>query len=481
MADIDKAKRNIAKMVSMNAPEADIDAYISSEGLTLDQIRNHKIGSQPAQSVQAKPDRTFTEGLLQNVKNPFMQTIGQTPMGKGAAYLLDKPMEMVGNLFDASGKVGTSLAEGNTMGAVEGGTRAATSLLSAPFLPAMTWFNAGLGLLPESAQKIASAPFSPAKTFMGEGDIPATIDNVFQGGLAGIGLKKGLQSPQKFADKRMAIAEKNVLRSAPPTGEVNFNIKDDFKKFSPYLKEEASKGFKGKDITRQADAKVERSLNKFYNSYIEPQLARTIQADAELNLTSAIDKMKQTVGESDNIFDKAKAKSVNDLIENIPANMKFEQANALLKDLNSKTKSYENATGSEQYSMLQKDPKLEAMIAFKRGLRDTFVEKLGEYGEKDTQKLRDTYGSGARVRDLVHKNVLPAENQAREPIFGFDERAGLYGFVQNVISRAAGLTKEGNMKKGFKRVGRYADRPAPPQVPNPEILGILNRNRFGEE
>jgi hypothetical protein len=42
MADIAKAKRNVAKMVSMNAPEADIDSYISSEGLTIDQIKNFK-------------------------------------------------------------------------------------------------------------------------------------------------------------------------------------------------------------------------------------------------------------------------------------------------------------------------------------------------------------------------------------------------------------------------------------------------------
>jgi hypothetical protein len=42
MADLAKVKRNVAKMVSMNAPESDIDAYISQEGTTVDAIRDFK-------------------------------------------------------------------------------------------------------------------------------------------------------------------------------------------------------------------------------------------------------------------------------------------------------------------------------------------------------------------------------------------------------------------------------------------------------
>ena len=42
MADIAKIKRNIGKMIDANAPESDIDAYIASEGVTLDQIRSFK-------------------------------------------------------------------------------------------------------------------------------------------------------------------------------------------------------------------------------------------------------------------------------------------------------------------------------------------------------------------------------------------------------------------------------------------------------
>lgn len=48
--DLDRIKRNVAKMAAQNAPSEDIDGYIASEGATVDQIRAHKIGgSVPAQ------------------------------------------------------------------------------------------------------------------------------------------------------------------------------------------------------------------------------------------------------------------------------------------------------------------------------------------------------------------------------------------------------------------------------------------------
>ena len=42
MADLARIKRNVAKMASMNAPEADIDGYIASEGVSIDDVRNFK-------------------------------------------------------------------------------------------------------------------------------------------------------------------------------------------------------------------------------------------------------------------------------------------------------------------------------------------------------------------------------------------------------------------------------------------------------
>lgn len=42
MADLARIKRNVAKMAAQNAPEADIDGYIASEGVTIDAVRDFR-------------------------------------------------------------------------------------------------------------------------------------------------------------------------------------------------------------------------------------------------------------------------------------------------------------------------------------------------------------------------------------------------------------------------------------------------------
>jgi len=42
--DLARIKRNVAKMASMQAPETEIDAYIQSEGVTVDDVRNYRGG-----------------------------------------------------------------------------------------------------------------------------------------------------------------------------------------------------------------------------------------------------------------------------------------------------------------------------------------------------------------------------------------------------------------------------------------------------
>jgi hypothetical protein len=49
MADIARIKSNIGKMIAQNAPEADIDEYVASEGLTPEALRNG--GTQPSMAA----------------------------------------------------------------------------------------------------------------------------------------------------------------------------------------------------------------------------------------------------------------------------------------------------------------------------------------------------------------------------------------------------------------------------------------------
>lgn len=56
MADLARIKNNVRKMAAQNAPEADIDGYIASEGVTLDDVRNFKPEAAPAPESQMSQD-----------------------------------------------------------------------------------------------------------------------------------------------------------------------------------------------------------------------------------------------------------------------------------------------------------------------------------------------------------------------------------------------------------------------------------------
>lgn len=94
MADLDRVKRNISRMIGMNAPEADIDAYIASEGVTLEQVRAHKVGGAPAKAGRSWSD---VPG----------EAIGNIP-SSAAKFATDivqpflSPVETVKNLADAA-------------------------------------------------------------------------------------------------------------------------------------------------------------------------------------------------------------------------------------------------------------------------------------------------------------------------------------------------------------------------------------------
>ena len=62
MADLDRIKRNIGRMISMNAPDADIDAYVSSEGVTVEDVRAHKLGPEP--------EKTDKERAIEHLQQP---------------------------------------------------------------------------------------------------------------------------------------------------------------------------------------------------------------------------------------------------------------------------------------------------------------------------------------------------------------------------------------------------------------------------
>ncbi|WP_333631533.1 hypothetical protein [Agrobacterium cavarae] len=54
--DMTRIKNNVRKMVDQNAPEHDIDGYIASEGVTIDDVRNFKMGATSAPKGNRLPE-----------------------------------------------------------------------------------------------------------------------------------------------------------------------------------------------------------------------------------------------------------------------------------------------------------------------------------------------------------------------------------------------------------------------------------------
>jgi len=106
MADLDRVKRNISRMISMNAPEADIDGYIASEGVTLEQVRAHKIGNQT--STQDK-SLSWSE-----VPGKAWDNLGQSAVDFGAAIVqpFTDPKAFVGGVKDLAVGAGSKVVAG---------------------------------------------------------------------------------------------------------------------------------------------------------------------------------------------------------------------------------------------------------------------------------------------------------------------------------------------------------------------------------
>ena len=84
MADLARIKRNVAKMASMNAPEADIDGYIASEGVTVDDVRNY--GKGYTLGRLGSIDRGITFGLGRKAGG-LINAIGSYPVDRVAQLM----------------------------------------------------------------------------------------------------------------------------------------------------------------------------------------------------------------------------------------------------------------------------------------------------------------------------------------------------------------------------------------------------------
>lgn len=150
MADLDRVKRNVAKMVSLNAPVADIDTYISSEGVTLDQVRSYKPtdAAPPTSEPELRTASLDPDGGIQGTVGVRPGRFGFAPPGGSLSRAQPTP-EMV---LDArmQDRVATERAEGGLGLAVDDTVRTI-----ARGTPIGSWLDETNALLDAGVNKVS--------------------------------------------------------------------------------------------------------------------------------------------------------------------------------------------------------------------------------------------------------------------------------------------------------------------------------------
>ena len=128
MANLKKVKRNLVKMISLNATDEEIDEYINIEGVTDEEIRSVKLdGSKfSKEELGKKFIPQFTKGLFENV-----------PFGKRVVSMLPRSEEIQQTMLETPSPEGKLAKAGALTGAV------------APMLATTAPFLKGASLLPK--------------------------------------------------------------------------------------------------------------------------------------------------------------------------------------------------------------------------------------------------------------------------------------------------------------------------------------------
>jgi hypothetical protein len=96
--DYDRIKRNISKMISLGAPEADIDAYVASENVTPEQLR----GATKQPSTAADMAGAAVSGLARGTAETAMAPVTLKRAGEGLVQTgMDYVRDTVGGWFGA--------------------------------------------------------------------------------------------------------------------------------------------------------------------------------------------------------------------------------------------------------------------------------------------------------------------------------------------------------------------------------------------
>lgn len=200
MADLARIKRNVAKMASQNAPIEDIDGYIASEGVTIDDVKNFK-----PQATEKAPEEkgilrsaadsvdAFGRGIANSTSFGFADEIGAGARWLGGKVLPWQPNvtydEALAEVRGSDKATADAHPVADIAGNVTGAVGLGSGLVKAGLSPTAAVANRGGRLLSMSgASALESAALGAAQGFgQGEG-LGDRLDKAKTGLQWGLGL-----------------------------------------------------------------------------------------------------------------------------------------------------------------------------------------------------------------------------------------------------------------------------------------------------
>lgn len=435
-ADLGRIKGNVAKMVSMNAPESDIDAYIGEEGVSIDDVRNYKldsdkgnvvkevaskaleIASNPVKSMLTKEGMGVGQGAIQGATMGYgMPLLRNIPGSEEVAQPTLKE-NIVGNVLGAAGTagMGAALGAGNVISKLPAVAKAAL-----PFA-----FGAAQNTRDDKVAKLND----PMRLVGGALGASGQIAGLAAKGVRHIikpdavnalirGIKPGTNNSKFKASAGVALKEIQK-RSTTPVETV-----EDFVA--------ASKEAKG-SLWKEIQEKLDDAESKMVKEVVEvrknvPMSSVKLYDATGRDLTTV---MKEVTENKEVLKNGIKGKSIGDAIEGSidsytqdlekgtaneiramandwrELNITVADAEEKLQRINADITNYFRSAPRDQHIKGSK-PYVAAKLAERLALKDALDAKVNSLSGKGMAELKKSYGALMNVQDEAFKRINVAD------------------------------------------------------------------------
>lgn len=514
MADLDKVKRNVQKMVSMNAPESDIDQYISGEGVTIDQVKAHKVGTQQSSQQKNKSGnqpQSYLQSRFPEVYNPLVDLKYNAPqmLNRGSTVgglanaanaelqfvtspisITDRKIREMGRTIENSvppffAQRGTTDALMDVVGAIpRAGGYIGQKLTEAGIGLAGGVLGHNLGTTPQGAMDIYREVPKLANTV---GSI-ALAEPIVKGvGKTAPFVKQGLDATGQAIDARnIKMANKEFRKLAPPSKAPSMAMQA--KKYDSRIAEavpEIQKDIKssgGKVIDKNSDVApveqmtdfVRNTKNRIWNEVtqkVDP--IKNNVFDTKISADKTLNEIKGELTQ----FQSKDLSNIESYLKNYETPSTIGEVSREITRLNENVKSYEKLTNEKKAEVRRTDPMLDVELRLRDNLRKDMFDQIDASGITGVGELRKKYGAVAEL----HGNLLGNLEKNK----GLDTKGNLFGVFQGtpiayslIMGAITKLATDNPMLLGVEgataAAGMYAKQRS---KPSPTSKRIVNRLR----